>query len=262
MTDTTGVTVLTNAAAPAGLQVSGQFRIVIDSEIMLVTAGASGTSWTVTRGGSLSAPDTCTPSTHPIGATIYHYLTAGALSAAGLGGLLPWGHTNIATSEARTNAGYGTLTTPDQVVGVVLPTDGLVLVGYQAQWAESVAGAASANIFLGANGLKAATGNGGGSAPIDDAIGTAATSTASVFAPLTTGVLGLYSGVTQGGTTAAADVSTGQVVGYFGGPAGSGGPLWIFAAAGTYTVSVQYKATSGSVTAKNRHLWVATLAFP
>jgi hypothetical protein len=42
-------TLHTEAPAPSALQASGQFRIVISSEIMIVTAGASGTSWTVTR---------------------------------------------------------------------------------------------------------------------------------------------------------------------------------------------------------------------
>jgi hypothetical protein len=36
-------------------------------------------------------------------------------------------------------------------------------------------------------------------------------------------------------------------------------PLLGFAAAGTYNISVQYKATSGSITAKERKLWVAVL---
>jgi hypothetical protein len=64
------------------------------------------------------------------------------------------------------------------------------------------------------------------------------------------------------------DFTTGQVVGA--GPQMSvsatspqlvGGPCYIFAAAGTYTVSVQFKSSSGSVTAKNRKLWAWTLGF-
>ena len=39
----------------------------------------------------------------------------------------------IAASEARTNTAFGTLTTPDQITGIVMPTDGLVLVGYEAR---------------------------------------------------------------------------------------------------------------------------------
>ena len=35
----------------------------------------------------------------------------------------------------------------------------------------------------------------------------------------------------------------------------------VFAAAGTYDISVQFKASSGSVTVKNRKLWVWTMGF-
>jgi hypothetical protein len=73
---TTGATTITVAApAPTALQGAGQFRIVIDSEIMLVTAGATGTSWTVTR--AVEGP---VAATHGSGASVFHYLTAGALT--------------------------------------------------------------------------------------------------------------------------------------------------------------------------------------
>jgi hypothetical protein len=67
-------TLHTEAPAPSALQASGQFRIVISSEIMIVTAGASGTSWTVTRKAEGS-----TEASHPAGSSIYNVLTAGAL---------------------------------------------------------------------------------------------------------------------------------------------------------------------------------------
>jgi hypothetical protein len=41
----------------------------------------------------------------------------------------------------------------------------------------------------------------------------------------------------------------------------AGGVVSMFAAAGTYTISVQFKALSGSVTASNRKLWVQALSF-
>jgi molybdopterin-binding protein len=75
-----GTTLNASAAAPAPLQTAGQFRIVVDSEIMLVTAGASGTTWTVTRnvepmvGGSGSVE-------HSLGAQVYFLLTAAGLAA-------------------------------------------------------------------------------------------------------------------------------------------------------------------------------------
>lgn len=183
------------------------------------------------------------------------------------------GKANIATSESRTNAAYGTLTTPDQVASVVLPTDGLIAVVYQALWQESVAGAARAAIFIGANQLQVQTSDIG---PVTQA-GTTGGAVAAIDRSLGTWNGGLAS--QAHGAAQTADITTGQVVG-FGNTAGAnisfetngvvrafaaetnvGGPVYVFAAAGTYTVSVQFKASSGSVTGKNRKLWVWSMAF-
>jgi hypothetical protein len=43
---------------------------------------------------------------------------------------------------------------PDQVTGVVLPTDGLIAVWFQAKWQTSVTIASSAAVFIGANQLN------------------------------------------------------------------------------------------------------------
>jgi hypothetical protein len=64
------------------------------------------------------------------------------------------------------------------------------------------------------------------------------------------------------------DATTGQVVGAGNGSVSyqnevrattsnlmMGGPCYIFAAAGTYVVSIQFKSTSGTVTVKGRKLW-------
>ena len=78
MTDTVGLSMAISAAAPAGLRgATGQFRVVVDSEIMLIAASATGASpWTIiTRGAEGS-----TAATHLINAPVYHYLTAGALT--------------------------------------------------------------------------------------------------------------------------------------------------------------------------------------
>ena len=42
-----------------------------------------------------------------------------------------WRQGIIATEESRTNTAYGPLATPDVVKGIVLPTDGLIVVGYR-----------------------------------------------------------------------------------------------------------------------------------
>jgi hypothetical protein len=64
------------AAAPAALW-GGQFRIAVDAELMLVTAGASTTTWTVTRGveGTVAAG-------HTSGSAVTHVLTAASLLGA------------------------------------------------------------------------------------------------------------------------------------------------------------------------------------
>lgn len=176
------------------------------------------------------------------------------------------GAVNIAASESRTNVAYGTLTTPDQVTGVVLPSNGLIVAWYQATWQESVSGASRAAIFVGSNQVKATIASAG-----DVAVQEAGTNgdTANTANSLTSSAMGLISAK---GQSHAGDVTTGQVVGVFpgstvgfiGGAAFtgvSGGVCFIFAAAGTYTISVQFKASSGSVTASNRKLWVQALSF-
>jgi len=69
-------TAAVSVAAPAALQ-GGQFRIAIESELMLVTAGETTTTWTVTRG-----IEGTTPAAHAAGATVAHVLTAAGLLGA------------------------------------------------------------------------------------------------------------------------------------------------------------------------------------
>lgn len=176
----------------------------------------------------------------------------------------------VATSQSRTNVAYGLLTTPDQVAGVVLPTDGLILVGYQATWQESVSGAAKAALFLGANQLVAAVADvaAPSTSPPEGTMNTgSAGSTVARDTILTSHPGGLRSGDPDQAPASpySGDVTTGQTLGFYttGGTVGDyfGGFCPIFAAAGTYTVSVQFKSTSGSVTVKNRKMWVRALPF-
>lgn len=174
----------------------------------------------------------------------------------------------------RTNVAYGALNDAADSVTVALPANGLIAVWYQGTWQESVSGAGSAAIFIGANQLKYAEGDGSPSAlPNTQAAGINAPALAT---PLATFYGGLWSCTPIAGYTG--DVTTGQIVGLQGIPALSpssgrpptsdgatfaiaGGPCYIFAAAGTYAVSVQFKASSGTVTASNRRLWVRVLSF-
>lgn len=185
------------------------------------------------------------------------------------------GRSIIATSEARTNVAYGTLTTPDTVTGINLPTNGFIVVLYWATWQESVANAANAGLFLSSNHVKIADTNDSTSSAID--IGTYATvgsTTAARARPLTsypgglTGCTVFDDGTsdTPDGTGYTGDVTTGQVIGSAAltatkGSKYAGGPCYIFADPGTYDISVQFKSTSGSVTVSNRKLWVWTVNF-
>lgn len=77
MLDSSGQTLYVDRPAPAELQApQSQFRIVIDSEIMVAVAGQGSNIWTVQRGAEGS-----TAIGHAAGTPVYHFLTAGALLA-------------------------------------------------------------------------------------------------------------------------------------------------------------------------------------
>lgn len=163
------------------------------------------------------------------------------------------GKSIIATTESRTNVAYGTLTTPDQV-SVTLPTDGLLFVAYQATWQNSVSSAGRAAIFLGANQLQGVPISG----PTYGNQQAGGSSNTGTDVLLSTTPLGLQTNAGSG--LIGVVPTTGAVLG-----AGYGaqnyGLTTILAAAGSYAVSVQYSSTSGSVTVKNRQLWVWTIGF-
>lgn len=190
------------------------------------------------------------------------------------------GKSIIAAAESRTNVAYGLLGTPDVASGIVLPTDGLIAVAYSAMWQESVANAARAAIFIGSNQIRVPFGDGAVGSSLSLQAARTGEGTAAAYRALATGPIGLAS-MDQSQVTAD-PVTTGQVIGVAPRPiaqpahyeietqggtldissdAPLAGPVYLFAAAGTYDVSVQFKATSGSVTAKNRKLWVWVEAF-
>lgn len=169
------------------------------------------------------------------------------------------GKSIIATEESRTNTAYGLLTTPDRVQNIVLPTDGLIFVLFQANWKSSSASAGQAAIFIGSNQLQYA--DGASTTPLSQSANT--DSTADSYRQLGTVSYGMKT--TAGSQAYTGDVTTGMVAG--GGfnpssaPTRGGGPVAIQAAAGTYDISLQFKATTGSVTVKERKLWVWTMGF-
>jgi hypothetical protein len=140
----------------------------------------------------------------------------------------------IATEESRTNTEFGFLTTEDKIENVVLPENGLITISYRTIIKSSVAAAGRVALFLGSNQIKNAQGNAVVEQATETSFSTANTS---------------QNGFTLNGFTE--DVTSGQIA--------VNGAWEVYAAAGTYTVGAKYKATSGSVTAKNRKLWVRVL---
>lgn len=180
-------------------------------------------------------------------------------------GVVRRGKSIVATVETITSDTYVLAATPDRVQNVVLPTDGLILIGFRAQWKANVpTNSPAATIFLGANQIKRAV-----SAVVSPQV-IEAPSPGGAYSDLFTSTGGLHS-VSDTGAVDRAEVTTGQVLG---GPvsvtAGAsnavlplGGFLAVFAAAGTYDVSVQFKKDSSqtSLTVKSRKLWVRTEVF-
>src|SRR3954469_10289733 len=125
--------------------------------------------------------------------------------------LLTGGKSIIATAETRAVGSYGLLTTPDSVQSVVLPTDGLIAVWYQATWKDTSNGG-QVGIFLGANQVKVAT-------PLAvGLVGTAtpATTATNKYRPLASYTGGIISYGDATTTDYTGDVTTGQIVGAFG----------------------------------------------
>jgi hypothetical protein len=167
------------------------------------------------------------------------------------------GKSIITTEETRTNTAYGLLTTPDRVSGIVLPEDGLIAVGYKAQWKSSVQGAGAAAIFVGSTQLGVP-----GNAPGVSTEITTQHSFADLYGHLfSTAGWGLEAFPATADDPTTPTLLGGRTEQGLDNSFKAGGVAYIFAAAGTYDVSVQFKASSGSVTAKNRKLWVWTEAF-
>jgi hypothetical protein len=163
------------------------------------------------------------------------------------------GKSIIATAESTTATSYAitNLATPDRVQNVVLPTDGLLVIGYHAL-AKSTTANGSIAIFVGANQLKRPAVDG---VPVVQEVATAG----AFYSHIATDRSGL---VRDNSPTAdSSDVTTGQILGV---PTASvgGGLCTVFAAAGTYDISVQFKAAvSGTIFAQSRKLWVWAIGF-
>lgn len=190
---------------------------------------------------------------------------------------------SVPAEQARTNTAYGELGTPDRVEGLVVPdTNAIVEILYQAQWKESVHQASRAAIFLddggGAEQLRAIQRGGVAAITLAAYQGSDTGSVVNHYRPLLSNGFGLIS-VDDNQAAPIAEPDTGLVVPWVGlTPAielgGSivedtsltavpkDGICFVRGlAAGTYAVSVQFKASSGSVTAKERLLRARVLTY-
>lgn len=143
----------------------------------------------------------------------------------------------IATEESRTNTSFGTLTTPDEIKSVVVPENGIIRIGYIALAKSSISENGELAAFVGSEELPP-----GGNTAI----------TTNEFRRFYSSVRGLER------SSVGSSFGAGTVM-LRAGATLSGGMMEAAPPAGTYNVSVQYKASSGSITAKERRLWVAVL---
>lgn len=158
------------------------------------------------------------------------------------GGVTRRGKSVIATEESRTDVAYGTLTTPDRVLAVNVPADSLLRIVFFALVKCSVNNAGRVGLFIGGNQLKAVDGDGAPAVQEVDpseAGGTDFTDYGTVY----TTSSGLVAIQASGDASL---VTTGLAI----------GEIVVPVAAGSYDVEMRYKASSGSITAKERSLFV------
>lgn len=167
-----------------------------------------------------------------------------------------------AESSFLAGVNYATMPVPDVVEDVVLPADGLLTIGYHGMWKAPYG--AQVTLFLNETEVVMDSG-----ARLRGVYAERA-DRAGVYMPLATSTSGLLNSTPEGTVDYQDPVSTGQVVGLVGwGTSGSagierhGGMTSVFAAAGTYDVSVRYASlmTPGTIYAKQRKLWVEARGF-
>jgi hypothetical protein len=163
-------------------------------------------------------------------------------------GIRSSGSAVIGAEQPTSSGAYALLGTPDRVQDIVLPDDGLLFVAYQAL----VKGVGAAALFLDANQVRVAEPN---VAPVVAEVAIAGTE----YEVLTGAPDGLaISPGSHSGADTGIATTTGLALAFQGGPAAI---CAIRADAGTYDVAVKFKASFGPVTAKQRQLYVWSMAF-
>lgn len=187
-------------------------------------------------------------------------------------GIRSSGVSAIDTEQTTSSTTYTELGTPDRVEDIVLPTNGLLLIGFRALVKDTGTGGnpdpSKAAVFIGSNQLKVPFVNGAPAALETSLSGTFGTSPTSAgndnYSPLVSSPTGLALAPSLAGTTSDSSfVTTGMALAV-GGLAGlSGGFLFVEADAGTYDVAVKFKQgdATRTLSVKSRRLWVVALAF-
>ncbi len=159
----------------------------------------------------------------------------------------------IATEQSTSSASYTTLSTPDEIKDIVVPTNGFLFIGYLATVKCSVFAAGRASLFINSEqpvlGLQSPP-------PVQE----------SFTFPSNSGGVDKYTGylyTTSSGlvsSTGGTEVIPSSAPKIFSGGQDniSIGMTRLLVPAGTYTVNVRFKTSSGTATVKDRTLWVAT----
>ena len=267
---------VTNAKVAAGAAIA-------ESKLALASDAAAGTASRRTLGTGAAQAAPGNDSRFPAGADIVVGDLAAALATeVGAIGSKRGDYVRNSGTGTRTNTAYGNLNdAADEVTGIVIGADDILLVRFIAQsWIGSVSDAARAAIFIGSDQLRV---------PVDIA---ASPATQAAVAQGTSVVqLCTYPGgliASNVGFTPSAFPTTGVALASFmqdsghkielGGSvftenssaSGStqlgitpGGACEIFGLpAGTYTVAVRYKSTSGQVSVTDRRLWATAARLP
>lgn len=178
-------------------------------------------------------------------------------------GIRSSGKSIIAAEQTTTSTSYTEMGTPDRVEDIVLPTDGLIFIFFQALWKNGISQGGRAALFLGENQLKVHDSDASGAPVVQEATGPVS----SAYATLVALGGGLF-GATVPAADLTAPVGTGQILGWTTQPTGAGvGPspgVVVAADAGTYDVSVRFRntpAVGAAVGVKERKLWVWSQAF-
>ncbi len=225
MTDTTGLSMSPSVAAPVSLRAAtGQFRVVVDSEILLIAASASGAPpWTVLQRGAEGS----TAATHASGASVYHYLTAGALAA------MPIGASQLPASVMTdTSASPKGINSTGVINGQVLAYNS----GTGRFQPTTVASGASDGIYR-PSGLKA-----DGKCVTDAAITTLSNQLSSVSAAFTSADQGKLIAV-QGAGAVVSALTSAPVA-----PSGVTPPTWTQTAGGYSCIGASFKNSGGTPT--------------